>query len=115
MFMCLFLFLLQRFLEGSLKEMLLRRRLARVSVWTGFLRRVLRRGGVIEGAQKAEKCPFAEYGTTRRRGGLLEKGSFRKVQFLRVARLQNENALRPRRPATETRNPQIQKMARKIG
>ena len=42
------------FLEGSLKEVLLRRvlrrSLVRVSVWTEVLRRVLRRGVVIEGA-----------------------------------------------------------------
>ena len=46
--------LLDGFLEGSLKEVLLRRvlrrRLVRVSIETEVLRRVLRRGGVIEGA-----------------------------------------------------------------
>ena len=52
-------------LEGSLKSMLfrrvLRRHLVRISVGEGVLRRVLRKGGVIEGAQKAETSPFAEY------------------------------------------------------
>ena len=42
------------FLEGSLKEVLLRRvfrrRLVRVSIETGVLRMVLRRGCIIEGA-----------------------------------------------------------------
>ena len=40
---------LEGILEGSLKEVL-GRRLVRVSVGTGVPRRVLRRGGVIEGA-----------------------------------------------------------------
>ena len=43
---------LEGFLEGSFKEVLLRgvlrRHLVRVSVVTGVLRRVVRRGGVIE-------------------------------------------------------------------
>ena len=56
---------LEGLLEGSLKEVLLRRvlrtHLVRASVGTGVLRRVLRRGGVIEGAQKSETRPFAEY------------------------------------------------------
>ena len=47
---------LEGFSEGSFKEMLLRRvprrRLLRVSVGTEVLRRVPRRGGVIEGAWK---------------------------------------------------------------
>ena len=48
---------LEGFLEGSLKEVLLRRvlrrRLVRVSLETEVLRRVLRRGSVIEGAERA--------------------------------------------------------------
>ena len=43
----------------------LSRRLVRVSIETEVLRRVLRRGGVIEGAQKAETHPFAEYDPLR--------------------------------------------------
>ena len=47
-------FLFRNILEGSLMEVPLRRvprrRLVRVSVGAGVLRRVLRRGGVIEGA-----------------------------------------------------------------
>ena len=39
----------------------LRRRLVRASIETEVLRRVLRRGAVIEGAEKAETRPFAEY------------------------------------------------------
>ena len=43
----------------------LRRHLVRVSVRTGILKRVLRRGGCygrrLEGAQKAGTLPFAEY------------------------------------------------------
>ena len=39
----------------------LRRRLVRVSIETEVLRKVLRRGGVIEGAWKAQTRPFAEY------------------------------------------------------
>ena len=53
----MFLRILEGFLEGSLKEVLLRRvlrrHLVRISVGTGVLRRVLRRGAVIEGAEKA--------------------------------------------------------------
>ena len=43
----------------------LRRRLARVAIETEVLRSVLRRGNVIEGAQKAETRPFAEYNPLR--------------------------------------------------
>ena len=43
----------------------LRRRLVRVPIEIEVLRRVLRRGGVIEGASKAETRPFAEYDPLR--------------------------------------------------
>ena len=43
--------LLEGFLEGSLKEVLLRRGLVRVSIETEVVRRVLRRGGVIEASR----------------------------------------------------------------
>ena len=41
-----------------LRRRVLRRHLVGISVETGVLRRVLRRGGVIEGAEKAETRPL---------------------------------------------------------